>query len=51
MSIIGINNILESHSKEKNDEELDSLIAMQKESAEKLNTVMVKIRKMANRQL
>ncbi len=51
MSIIGINSILESHSKERNDEELDSLIAMQKESAEKLNSVMYKIRKMANRQL
>lgn len=51
MSIIGINNILESHSKEKDDAELDSLIAMQRESANKLNEVMAKIRKMASRQL
>jgi light-regulated signal transduction histidine kinase (bacteriophytochrome) len=51
MSLVGINNILETHSKEKDDSELESLIAMQKESASKLNDVMVKIRKMANRQI
>jgi light-regulated signal transduction histidine kinase (bacteriophytochrome) len=51
MSIIGINNIIQDYSKEKNDTEIESLTLMLKESSQKLNDVMNKIRKMANKQL
>jgi len=38
MSLVGINNILETHSKEKDDSELESLIAMQKKAQANLMT-------------
>jgi hypothetical protein len=52
MSILGINRIIEAHQNSKEeDSEMNSLILMQKESLEKVDYVINKINKMANRKL